>query len=79
MSVAAVLPEKEAERAGELALANRLTVISGGPGTGKTTAVVKLLEKLLEKRPEAKIVLAAPTGKAASRMKEAVAGMDSGL
>lgn len=74
VSVAAVLPEKEAERAGELALANRLTVISGGPGTGKTTAVVKLLEKLLEKRPEAKIVLAAPTGKAASRMKEAVAG-----
>ena len=54
-------------------MANRLTVISGGPGTGKTTAVVNILKCLIENDPEAIIQLAAPTGKAASRMKEAVA------
>ena len=69
----AASPETEAERAGRLALANRLTVISGGPGTGKTTAVVQILRGLLEQNPQAKILLAAPTGKAAGRMKEAVA------
>lgn len=63
----------EAQRAADIALANRLTVISGGPGTGKTTAVVNILKCLIKKDPESVIQLAAPTGKAASRMKEAVA------
>ena len=40
---------------------------------GKTTAVVNILKCLIENDPEAIIQLAAPTGKAASRMKEAVA------
>lgn len=65
---------QEAQRAEELALNNRLTVISGGPGTGKTTAVVRILSRLLQDDLRARIFLAAPTGKAASRMKEAVAG-----
>ena len=50
-----------------------LAVISGGPGTGKTTIVVSILRALcrLGVRPE-EMVLAAPTGKAAHRLGEAV-------
>lgn len=56
------------------AVRRRLAVISGGPGTGKTTTVVRLLAALLE-QPGATglaIGLAAPTGKAAARMAEAI-------
>ncbi len=52
------------------ALLGRLTIISGGPGTGKTTTVVNLLACLLEADPDCRIALAAPTGKAAARMTE---------
>ncbi|MEZ0373190.1 MAG: exodeoxyribonuclease V subunit alpha [Candidatus Sericytochromatia bacterium] len=54
------------------ALASRFCVISGGPGTGKTTTVAKLLVLLLEANPELRIALAAPTGKAAARLREAL-------
>lgn len=54
------------------ALAGRFSIISGGPGTGKTTTVARLLVLLLEREPELRIALAAPTGKAAARLKEAL-------
>lgn len=62
-------------QAAETAAQRALTVLSGGPGTGKTTTVVRLLAVLLETAdgPPPRIVLAAPTGKAAARMGEAVA------
>ena len=62
-----------------LALRQRLTIISGGPGTGKTTTVTRLLALLqqqsLARDGEAlRIRLAAPTGKAAARLSESIAG-----
>jgi exodeoxyribonuclease V alpha subunit len=57
-----------------MALLSRLTIISGGPGTGKTTTVLKLLACLLIDQPKCRIALAAPTGKAAARMVEALHG-----
>ncbi|MEY2486738.1 MAG: exodeoxyribonuclease alpha subunit [Verrucomicrobiota bacterium] len=55
------------------ALKNYFTIISGGPGTGKTTTVLKILEQFVQetavtRRP--RIALAAPTGKAAARIQE---------
>lgn len=56
------------------AVRRKLAVISGGPGTGKTTTVVRLLAALLEQPGCAHLAigLAAPTGKAAARMAEAI-------
>lgn len=59
-----------------LAATRSFSVITGGPGTGKTTTVVKLL-LLLQQMAAAKplhIALAAPTGKAAARLTESIAG-----
>jgi exodeoxyribonuclease V alpha subunit len=55
-----------------VALSGRLTIVSGGPGTGKTTTVVGVLACLLDDNPDLRIALAAPTGKAAQRMQEAL-------
>lgn len=56
------------------ALAGRFSIISGGPGTGKTTTVARLLALLLEAHPATRVALAAPTGKAAARLKQALKG-----
>ena len=55
-----------------LAACKALSVISGGPGTGKTTTVIKILSLLLSQQPQMRIALAAPTGKAAARMMESI-------
>jgi exodeoxyribonuclease V alpha subunit len=51
---------------------HNFTIITGGPGTGKTTTVAKLLSLLFTINPNYTIALAAPTGKAAMRMAESL-------
>ena len=58
--------------AAAIAVTRPFAVISGGPGTGKTTTVVKVLALLLEQDPTLRIALAAPTGKAAARLSESI-------
>lgn len=47
-------------------------IVSGGPGTGKTTTVVRMLLLFQTLSPNSKIALAAPTGKAANRMMQSI-------
>lgn len=58
----------------ELALKSRMTVITGGPGVGKTTILKGLLS--IFNKHSYKVLLAAPTGRAAKRMSEST-GMES--
>ncbi|GGF48290.1 RecBCD enzyme subunit RecD [Marmoricola endophyticus] len=61
------------QRAAALSSARRrTTVLTGGPGTGKTTTVAGVLALLAELDPDARIALAAPTGKASARLQESV-------
>lgn len=63
------------------ALLRRLSVISGGPGTGKTSTVVRILA-LLRSQPgggDLRIALAAPTGMAASRLQQSIRDSKSAL
>jgi exodeoxyribonuclease V alpha subunit len=56
----------------DVAMENDLTVICGGPGTGKTTTVLPILARLLQQagNERLRVALAAPTGKAAARLEE---------
>ena len=63
--------------AAQLAVRSAFTVISGGPGTGKTSTVVKILALIIEQalaqgQSAPRIALMAPTGKAAARLHEAI-------
>ena len=67
----------------QVAVANSLnkciSVIAGGPGTGKTYTVTKLLAAILMLKPQSKISLVAPTGKAAQRLNESITNAVAGF
>ncbi|MBP3316252.1 MAG: AAA family ATPase [Alphaproteobacteria bacterium] len=57
----------------------RNLIVTGGPGTGKTTVICYLLLEMLAKNGGCSIYMAAPSGKAAKRMRESIAGVLNGL
>lgn len=68
LSSTTILLEPEQREAIAQALSQKIVVITGGPGTGKTTLLIALLKIL--KHAEVTFALAAPTGRAAKRMAE---------
>lgn len=65
-----------------MALRSRLAVITGGPGTGKTYTAARLLALLVAVNPQPerlRVALAAPTGKAAARLKQSIDAALEGL
>ena len=73
--------EDRQRQAALTALRRRFSVISGGPGTGKTTTVVRILGLLLESPggERMRIAMAAPTGKAAARLASSIAALRDAL
>ena len=73
--------EDRQRQAALTALRWRFSVISGGPGTGKTTTVVRILGLLLESPggERLRIAMAAPTGKAAARLASSIAALRESL
>ena len=66
--------------AAAVAALKRLCVISGGPGTGKTSTVLRILALLAgQGERSSRIALAAPTGKAAARLQESIRAAKPGL
>ncbi len=61
------------------AASQAFTVITGGPGTGKTTVVSALLALERERNPHLRIMLTAPTGKAEARLREALGEAAAGV
>lgn len=69
VSLSADDPANALQRAAiELAARQPFSVITGGPGTGKTFTLVRIVRALQAAQPDLRIALAAPTGKAAQRM-----------
>lgn len=70
-------PDLDQRQAARLALLSHLALITGGPGTGKTTTLARLIGLLRKQadlggHAQPRIALAAPTGKAAARMAESL-------
>ena len=60
------------KRAVNLVDTQRIILLSGGPGTGKTSTILQMLIQALTKNPTLEIALAAPTGKAAKKLKDTI-------
>ena len=65
---------REEQRAAVVAMCKaQFTILTGGPGTGKTHTIARAVRYLQEFNSELRLALAAPTGKAAARMTESMA------
>lgn len=71
-NLAAIFASSPRGAIAESVLSSGVAFITGGPGTGKTTLLSSILLLSVLENPSLRIGLAAPTGKAASRMKEAI-------
>ena len=82
-ALARLFPSAEPDRqrlAAVVAAHRRFSIVAGGPGTGKTTTVARLLALLQDlSGGSLRVALAAPTGKAAARLTEAVTDASSRL
>lgn len=68
----ALLEDPQQKQAMQMVATESLSIITGGPGTGKTYTLARIIAVLNQAFPEIRIAMAAPTGKAAQRMKEAL-------
>lgn len=68
--------DEEQINAIEMAAMNGISILTGGPGTGKTYTMKSIVNVIQTFKPDAKILQVAPTAKAASRMRE-MTGLDS--
>ena len=67
-----LLTDPQQKQALEMVAKQGLNIITGGPGTGKTYTLAHIIAVLYETLPNIRIAMAAPTGKAAQRMQEAL-------
>ena len=67
---------EEQKSAFELLSSGGIAVLLGGPGTGKTTTINGLVQAYRNVHPSDRILLCAPTGRAASRMSEVIHGAE---
>ena len=65
--------DPQQQKAVHAVLERQLVLLEGGPGTGKTSTVLAMVEAVVHQQPDCRIQLAAPTGKAAARLKAAIA------
>ena len=68
---------KRQSRGVEVAMERNLSIITGGPGTGKTTVLKAIIEVYRILHPKNRIVLAAPTGKASRRMAQSTGMLEA--
>lgn len=54
---------------------SRFSILTGGPGTGKTYTIARAVKLFMRTKPDLRLALAAPTGKAANRMTESLSGI----
>jgi exodeoxyribonuclease V alpha subunit len=64
--------DPDQHKAVQAVLERQLVLLEGGPGTGKTSTVLAMVEAVRCQQPDCRIHLAAPTGKAAARLKAAI-------
>lgn len=67
-----LLSDEHQQNALKMVLQQGLSIITGGPGTGKTYTLARIIAALNQMIPDIRIAMAAPTGKAAQRMQEAL-------
>ncbi len=67
-----LLQDRYQKAALQMVATQALSLITGGPGTGKTYTLARIIAVLNQANPNIRIAMAAPTGKAAQRMKEAL-------